>query len=164
MRQRLYILGLSLLECSVRDSLTLIHFSSVSGGLKWVGSRRQRLEVCAVLLLGLVILVRGTSSIKCCGSTYKGKTTVPACGNLRLVCVDEDPRVAERAATAVAGDDLVLCPAHVLLVDEFDGGVGLRLESSYQHRISRIVFLRCEGSRNLHSRVNRFNGFGTQRT
>jgi hypothetical protein len=57
-RQQLYMLCLSLFEPSLGNSLALIHFSRVSGGLKWVGSRWQRLEVCAVLLLGLMILVR----------------------------------------------------------------------------------------------------------
>lgn len=60
--------------------------------------------------------------------TYEGKTAVPAGCNLRLVGVDEDLGVAEGTATAVAADDLGLCPPHGLLVNELDGGHGLRLD------------------------------------
>lgn len=61
------------------------------------------------------------------GQTYKRKTAVRAPADLRLVGVDEDARVAERAAAAVARHDAVVCPANGLLVDEVDGRVGAGL-------------------------------------
>lgn len=61
------------------------------------------------------------------GNTYKGNSAVSAGGNLGLVGVDEDLGVAERTTAAVTADDLGLCPAHMLLVNELDGGHGLRL-------------------------------------
>lgn len=62
--------------------------------------------------------------------TYEWKTTVVAYGDLGLVAVDKDPRVSCGATTAVAGHHTVVCPAYRLLVDEFYGGVGLRLKDS----------------------------------
>jgi hypothetical protein len=63
----------------------------------------------------------------CEGVTYEWQTAVRAPANLRLIHVDEDPRVAQRTASAVAGYDALVCPADGLLVDEFDGGVGAGL-------------------------------------
>lgn len=59
--------------------------------------------------------------------TYERKTAVPAGCNLGLVGVDEDLRVAKGTAAAVTADNLGLCPPHGLLVNELDGGHGLRL-------------------------------------
>jgi hypothetical protein len=56
-------------------------------------------------------------------NTYKWKTAVCAPANLRLVDVDEDPGVSERAASSVARNGTLMCPANGLLVDEFDGSI-----------------------------------------
>lgn len=64
--------------------------------------------------------------------TYKRKTTVCAPANLGLVGVDEDPGVTERAASAVAGDNALVCPADGLLVNEIDSGVWARLYETGQ--------------------------------
>lgn len=64
--------------------------------------------------------------------TYKRKSAVAAGGNFRLVGVDEDLRMAQRTAAAVAADDSALGPADGLSMDEFDGSHGLRLYI-YQH-------------------------------
>jgi hypothetical protein len=60
--------------------------------------------------------------------TYEWESAVCAPADLRLVDVDEDPRVAEGAAASVAGHDAVVYPADGLLVDEFDGGVWAGLD------------------------------------
>lgn len=68
------------------------------------------------------------SDTKAWESTYKRKPAVVACSDFGLVGVDEDLGMAQWPATAIAGDNPVLCPAHRLLVDKFNGGVRLRLE------------------------------------
>ena len=60
-------------------------------------------------------------------TTYKGKTAVRAPADLRLIGVDEDARVAEGTAAAVAGHDAVVRPADGLLVDQVDGSIWARL-------------------------------------
>jgi hypothetical protein len=60
-------------------------------------------------------------------ATYVGKTTVGATAYLRLVDVDEDARVAEGTAAAVALDGFLLDPADGLFVDELDGCQWARL-------------------------------------
>jgi hypothetical protein len=62
-------------------------------------------------------------------ATYVGKTTVGATAYLRLVDVDEDARVAEGTAAAVALDGFLLDPADGLFVDELDGCQWARLLS-----------------------------------
>lgn len=57
---------------------------------------------------------------------------VGAPADLWLVDVDEDARVAERPAAAVAGDLALLRPAHWLLVDEVDCGEWAGLETCGQ--------------------------------
>lgn len=59
--------------------------------------------------------------------THIWQSTVVADRDLRLVSVDEDPRVSVRAATTVAGYHAVVGPVDGLLVDKLDGRVGLRL-------------------------------------
>lgn len=82
-----------------------------------------------MLLVGLETLL---VVILCCHEkyTYEGNSAVSAGRNLRLVGVDENLGVAERTAAAVTADDLGLCPSHVLLVNELDGGHGARLRIS----------------------------------
>ena len=60
-------------------------------------------------------------------ATHIGQTAVVADGNLGLVCVDEDPGMAVRAAASVTRDDARVRPPDGLLVDEIYGGVGSRL-------------------------------------
>lgn len=55
------------------------------------------------------------------GVTYEWKTAVCAAEDLGLVEVDEDTWMAERTASAVAGDDVGVDPADRLFVDELDG-------------------------------------------
>jgi hypothetical protein len=59
--------------------------------------------------------------------TYVGKTTVGAAAYLRFVDVDEDARVTEGTAAAVALDGFFLDPADGLFVDELDGCQWARL-------------------------------------
>lgn len=59
--------------------------------------------------------------------TYEWDTAICAPIDLRLVGVDEDPGVSERAASTVAGDDALLGPADGLLVNQLDGRVRARL-------------------------------------
>lgn len=63
--------------------------------------------------------------------TYKRETAVCAPADLGLVGVDEDPGVAERAASTVARNNALVCPADRLLVDEVDSGVWARLHVVY---------------------------------
>jgi hypothetical protein len=95
------------------------------------------LEVFAVMFVGLEntkISVNTTKGNRGkflggrMGRTYKGQSTVSAPANLRLVDVDENPRVAEGSAAAVARDDALVGPGHGLLVDEVDGGERAGLE------------------------------------
>jgi hypothetical protein len=60
-------------------------------------------------------------------ATYVGKTTVGATAYLRLIDVDEDARVTEGTAAAVALDGFLLDPADGLFVDELDGCQWARL-------------------------------------
>lgn len=59
--------------------------------------------------------------------TYEWKTAVCAPADLGLVGVDEDPGMAERAASTIAGNNALVCPANGLLMDEVDGSVWARL-------------------------------------
>ena len=59
--------------------------------------------------------------------THKWQPTVAAGLDLRLVHVDEDARVAEGAATAIARNNAVFDPADGLLVDQLNGSIGSRL-------------------------------------
>ena len=59
--------------------------------------------------------------------TYERNTAVCAPANLGLVGVDEYPRVAKRATSAIARDNTLMCPANGLLVDKVDSGVWARL-------------------------------------
>jgi hypothetical protein len=51
-------------------------------------------------------------------------------GDLGLVGVDEDLGVAERTTATITADNLGLCPADGLSVNELDSGIWLRLKSS----------------------------------
>ena len=55
--------------------------------------------------------------------TYKWQPAVGAPANLRLIHVDEDLRVSERAAPAIALYGALLGPANGLLMDEVDGRI-----------------------------------------
>lgn len=68
--------------------------------------------------------------------TYVGNTAVSASGNLGLVSVDEDLGVAERATATVTADDLGLCPANMLSVNEIDSGIWLRLDEVSQSSLN----------------------------
>jgi hypothetical protein len=57
------------------------------------------------------------------------QSTVAASADLRLVRVDEDPRVARGTTAAIAGNDAIVRPAHRLLVNELHGGVRLWLHA-----------------------------------
>lgn len=59
--------------------------------------------------------------------TYEWKSTVCAPADLRLIYVDKDPWVSERATASVTGYSTVVRPANGLLVDELDRGVWARL-------------------------------------
>ena len=50
--------------------------------------------------------------------SYKGQPAVAACGNLRLVGVDEDLGMSRRATAAVTSNDAIMRPPDWLLVDE----------------------------------------------
>ena len=57
----------------------------------------------------------------------KGQAAVGAPIDLGLVDVDEDARMAQGSAAAVATDDPLRGPPHRLFVDKADGGLRLRL-------------------------------------
>ena len=59
--------------------------------------------------------------------TYKWQSAIRALTNLWLIDIDEDPRVAERSAAAVARHYPRVYPADGLLVNEFYGGQWARL-------------------------------------
>ena len=59
--------------------------------------------------------------------TYEWNPTVAADGNLWLVGIDEDLGMAQGSSTTITGDDFVVGPPYRLLVNQFDGGVGLGL-------------------------------------
>lgn len=61
--------------------------------------------------------------------TYKGNTAVSAGSDLGLVGVDENLGVAERTTATITADNLGLCPADGLSVNEVDSGIWLRLKS-----------------------------------
>lgn len=63
---------------------------------------------------------------------HVGNTTVRAPADLRLVQVDENPRVAEWPSTAIARDCPLVPPSYRLLVDELDRGERSRLQSPGQ--------------------------------
>ena len=74
------------------------------------------------------------------GGTYIWHTTVSACADLRLVCVDEDTRVAKRASATIARNDTLLGPAHGLLVNEVDGCHRSRLRHCQPMSLPTTVF------------------------
>ena len=59
---------------------------------------------------------------------YKWEPAVSARADLRLVDIDEDPRVSERATSTIALYDTLVNPADGLLVNEVDSRIwsGLR--------------------------------------
>ena len=61
-------------------------------------------------------------------STYERQSTVGTHVYLWLVCVDEDPRMAQWASTTIARNHLVMRPAHGLLMYQLDRGVWLWLQ------------------------------------
>lgn len=63
------------------------------------------------------------------GASYIGQATVVASGNLGLVGVDEDLRVAVGAAAAITGDHSIVSPSDGLLVNQLNRRLGLRLSS-----------------------------------
>lgn len=64
----------------------------------------------------------------------KGQAAVGAPVDLGFVDVDEDTRVAQRSASAVAADDPLRGPPHRLFVDEADGRLGLGLMREREER------------------------------
>lgn len=112
----------------------------VTSRLERVRGRGQRLEVLAVGLLCLFLQLseKMKSKFQCIEATHVGKTAVGATAYLGLVDVDENARVAEGTAAAVALDRLLLDPADGLFVDELDGCQWARL---YRVSVSAIVFL-----------------------
>jgi hypothetical protein len=60
-------------------------------------------------------------------ATHIWHAAVGAGANLRLVCVDEDTGVTKRSSASVTRNDLLLRPAHGLLVNEVDGSQRSRL-------------------------------------
>ena len=104
----------------------------ITSGLERVRGRGQRLEVLAVGLLCLCCNKSENIRLGEMGRrggvwTHVRKTTVGATAYLGLVDVDEDTRVAEGTAAAVALDRLLLDPANGLFVDELDGCQWARL-------------------------------------
>lgn len=102
---------LSLFERRPRDALArravnLGHLLGRPDRLERVRVVRQRLDRLSVLVV------------------RKRQPAVRAKANLRLVDVDEDARVPERAAAAVARYDALGRPGDGLLVDELNGGEG----------------------------------------
>jgi hypothetical protein len=78
--------------------------------------------------VSLIFGLRSVSRNQILDMTYKRNTAVCAPADLGLIGVDEDPGMTERAASTVAGNDALVCPANRLLVDEFDSGVWARLQ------------------------------------
>ena len=56
--------------------------------------------------------------------THERNSAVGAPGNLRLIGVDKDPGVTERATSTVARYNAVLGPADGLLVDKINSSIG----------------------------------------
>lgn len=64
------------------------------------------------------------------GPTHERQSAVSALVDLGLIDIDENPRMAEGAAAAVARHNAVLGPTHRLLVNELDSGVRTGLSGS----------------------------------
>lgn len=102
---------------------------------------RKTLEVLAVLFLGLLHNQSGEFllvSTKCQG-TYIRNPAIRAKANLRLVHIDEYPRVTQWTTTAVAGHASLLGPAYRLLVDQLDSRVWSRLHPDNQLHLPRHI-------------------------
>lgn len=102
--------------------LTIHH---ITHSLEGVGGLGEGFEVFPVMLIGLgsVSMWQQTHN----WVAYIWQSAVIACGNLGLVGVDEDLGVSGRAAATVTGNHAVVRPRYLLLVDEFNGGIGLWL-------------------------------------
>ena len=61
------------------------------------------------------------------GGTHERQATVIADTDLGLVGVDEDSRMARRAAASVTSDYSMVSPPYRLLMDQFHRGIGVRL-------------------------------------
>lgn len=85
-------------------------FSKSRSSCEGVGGLGERFEVLSVVLVGV------------------RQAAVAADSDLGLVCVDEDPGVAGRAAATVASNNAVVRPSHGLLVDEGHRRVRLGLD------------------------------------
>jgi hypothetical protein len=127
------LIVLSLFIASLGNSLSLFDLNGASGWFQRVGCAGEGFEVCFVFLVGLEISSAYLSCFIRFIETYKRKSAVSACSDLRLVGVDKDSRMTERTAAAVAGDDSLLCPSHGLFVNQLNGGVWLGLYLSLVH-------------------------------
>lgn len=98
-----------------------------------VSGNASRCSRWCSLACGLVSLLSSENIQFLCPSnildvrTYVWQTAVSAWGDLGLVGVDKDSGVSSRATAAVACDNLVVCPPNRLPVNEFNGGLRLRL-------------------------------------
>ena len=81
-----------------------------------------------MVLIGLDSILVYTKTDNFALEAYVGNSAVVASRNLGLVCVDEDPRVAGRAAAAIARNNAVVSPPDRLLVNQFHSRQGLWLE------------------------------------
>jgi len=102
---------------------------------------RETLEVLAVVFLCLSPTPLAESYLMSTGrqGTYVRHPTVRANGNLRLIHVDENPRMTQWPTAPVAGDAALLCPANRLLVNQLDSRVWSRLHQKYQLPLSRHI-------------------------
>lgn len=95
-----------------------------SGGVRWPAERSEG-------TFGYHIAPDpGVYSMLHRGATYKWQPAVATGADLWLVRVDKYPRVASRAAAAVAGDYAIMRPSDRLLVHQLHGRVGLWLGGS----------------------------------
>ena len=91
----------------------------VTGRVERVGCGGKALEVLAVVRVCLCVVSIGQMSWTL-RETYEWHAAVATGVDRGLVCVDEDTRVSKRSSAAVARNDLLLGPAHRLLVNELD--------------------------------------------
>ena len=92
----------------------------VTGRVERVGCGGKALEVLAVVRVCLCVVSIGQMSWTL-RETYEWHAAVATGVDRGLVCVDEDTRVSKRSSATVARHDLLLGPAHRLLVNELDG-------------------------------------------